>query len=319
MKKIILVITVILSISIVFNAQTQTNSDSFSVDTVFDNSPMFKGKYFSNNIPGSEPLIFAEGLMNPQLHHFHSAPVFSPDYNEMYFSVYLNYEDPQRIFISKKMNGTWQKPELANFSGQFQDGRPILSLDRKTLYFYSKRPKYEGDTLFQNSMIWFVKKSNGIWGNPKLLSFSESLGIAFYPDFYSNNGIFYFSIKVAPRVYDLYQCEINNDKPVNIKRINEPVSMKNIVDLGAATNPENNILVFQSNNRNDKNQAKLYVSRKLENGKWGDPIPLPDKINQNTTRFASFSRDGKYFFFASSKSGVEEIYWIKSSQLFSDY
>jgi len=95
--------------------------------------------------------------------------------------------------------------------------------------------------------------------------------------------------------------------------------MKNIIDLGAATNPENNILVFQSNNRNNKKGAIFYACKKQENGEWGNPEPLPDKINQGVTRFASFSRDGKYFFFACSKSGLEEIYWIKSSRIFNSH
>lgn len=322
-------IAVVVLIEVTINAQTKDNADtlkvmdqanykSLKVDTVFVNSPIFKGEYFSNNSPEEEPVLFAKGLLNPQFHHYHSAPEFSPDFNEMYFSVYLNYDDPQRIFISKKIDGIWQEPNIAEFSGQYQDGRPILSSDGNTLYFYSKRPINEGGNSTENSMIWFVKKTNGNWGKPKLLSFSPSFGIAFYPDHYASNGIFYFSVKVASGDYDLYQCEIENHKPVNVRRLDEPISMKNIVDLGATTNYKNDILVFQSNNRNNNNQAILYASKKQENDEWGKPVPLSDKINQNTTRFASFTRDGKYFFFVSAKSGVEEIYWIKSSQLFSN-
>jgi WD40 repeat protein len=327
--KIILLKIVLLLTGITLNAQITNKLDtlktqgkdfnkSLKLDTVFTNLHLFKGKYFSNNTPEAEPLLFAKGLVNPKLHHIHSAPVFSPDLNEMYFSVYLNNDDPQRIFISKKIDGIWQKPQLANFSGQYQDGRPILSSDGKTLYFYSKRPILKGEDPSENSQIWFVKRKNGKWGKPQLLSFSSSLGTSFYPDDYASNGIFYFSIKIASGDFDIYQCEIKNDKAFNIKRVDEPVCMKKIVDLGAATNPDNSILIFQSNNRNNKNQAILYACKKLENGEWGNSVPLSDKINQShTTRFASFSKDGKYFFFACSKSGVEEIYWVKSSQLFS--
>ena len=326
-KRIFLLIMVFLFVGITLNAQNtdkldtsktinQENTNSLVLDTVFNNLQIYQGDYFSNNTPEAEPLLFAKGLINPQIHHFHSAPIFSPDINEMYFSVYLNYDDPQRIFLSKKQDGVWKIPELVNFSGQYQDGKPTLSPDGKTLYFSSKRPKHENDSLSKNSMIWFVKKDNDNWGNPKLLSFSPSLGIAFYPDCYASNGIFYFSVKVASGDYDLYQCEIKNDKPVNIKRLDEPISMKNIVDLGVTTNHENDILVFQSNNRNNKKRAMLYASVKKENGEWGEPVPLSNKINQNSSRFASFTRDGKYLFFVSSKSGVEEIYWIKSSLLY---
>ena len=93
MRKInILVITVVLLIGTTLNAQItdnsntlkaigQDNNKSLKVDTIFTKSPVFKGEYFSNNTPDAGPLLFAKGLINPRLHHFHSAPVFSPDIN----------------------------------------------------------------------------------------------------------------------------------------------------------------------------------------------------------------------------------------------
>lgn len=289
------------------------------LDTIFAKSPDFKGKYFSNNTPEAEPLIFASGLMNPRIHHYHSPPVFSQALDEMYFSVYPNYEDTQCIFVSKKRDGIWRKPELAKFSGQYQDGRPILSPDGNTLYFYSKRPFHIGDSTPENSNIWYVKRRGDDWTSPQLLSFSESLGSSFYPDHYASDGIFYFSVKIASRDYEIYQCKIINDRPVNIKRVDEPVSMIGSIELGAVTNKENTVLVFQKTvNRNGDNGSILQASIKQNDGKWGDPKPLSDKINQGITRFASFTRDGKYFFFTSTKSGVEEIYWIKSADIFDD-
>lgn len=286
------------------------------VDTVFSNSPVFKGVYFSNIEPQSEPVLFAEGLINPKIHHYHSAPVFSPGLDEMYFSVYLNYKDPQRIFVAKKSNGIWGKPELAQFSGQYQDGRPILSPDGNTLFYYSRRPEIEGDSARRESRIWFVKRTEDGWSKPNLLKFDQSLGLGFYPEHFSNDGTFYFAIKVAARDYDIYQCSIEKDMPLDVKRLSEPISIVGKIENGAVTNPDNTILIFQAYDRNDKKELKLMACRKMENGEWSDPVPLSDKINQDQTRFASFSRDGKYFFFTSYKSGVEEIYWVEAKYLF---
>lgn len=285
------------------------------VDTIFTSSPVFKGKYFSNNIPDSIPLKFAEGLINPKIHHYHSAPIFSPKLDEMYFSAYLNYELPQRIFISKRFEEVWQKPEVAPFSGQYQDGGPVLSLDGNRLYFYSRRPENPRDSALKESRIWYSNKKVDGWGQPELLKFDSTLGLSFYPSHFSSNGVFYFNVKTAPRDYEIYQCRIVNNVPIDIHRLNEPISIKGKIENGAVTNPDNTILVFQAYNRNDKQKLVLMACRKKKNGVWSNPVPLSDDINQDQTRFASFSRDGKYFFFTSYRSGVEEIYWVEAKYL----
>ncbi len=285
------------------------------IDTVFSNSPVFKGSYFSNIEPQSEPVLFAEGLIEPKIHHYHSSPAFSPELDEMYFSVYLNNEFPQRIFVAKKSNGIWSKPEIAPFSGQYQEGGPVISSDGNTLFYYSRRPDIEGDSARRESRIWFVKRTEDGWSKPNLMKFDQSLGLGFYPEHFSNDGTFYFAIKVAPRDYDIYQSKIKDGKPTDIKRLDEPISLNDKIEGGAITNPDNSLLIFQAYDRDDKKEDVLLACRKMKDGEWSDPVPLSDKINQGQARFASFSRDGRYLFFTSYKSGVEEIYWVDARAL----
>ena len=86
--------------------------------------------------------------------------------------------------------------------------------------------------------------------------------------------------------------------------------------MGLVTNPDNSILIFQANDRTDGPVALLMACKKDENGNWGDPVALNEKINKDGSRFASFSPDGKYFFFAVYKNDAEKLYWIRSDQIF---
>ena len=72
------------------------------VDSIFDACPLVKGDYFSETKPGKHPEVFAPYLLNSKIHHLHSAPVFTTDGKEMFFSAYVNNEKPQRIFHAKK-------------------------------------------------------------------------------------------------------------------------------------------------------------------------------------------------------------------------
>ena len=284
-------------------------------DSVFTMSPPFTGEYFSLEKPQSEPILFAKGLMDPEVHHYHSSPKFNSDLSEMYFSVYLSYDDPQRTFVSKKKGNKWTKPELLELDN-YNAGRPVLSPNDNKLFFYSNRPDKVGDSSLRTSRIWYLEKEGNVFGEPKLLQLDSNLGISFYPDHFASDDTFYFSIKVSPRDYDMYQCKIKDDKPVELKRMNEPLSLEGKIENGSVTSPDNTILVFQAYDRNGDEKLILLACRLLQNGEWGEPKPLSKKINQVGARFASFSPDGKYFLYTSTKSGVEEIYWISSKYIF---
>lgn len=297
---------------------TIVTSSFAQIDSIFKNCPEIKGDYFSETKPGLVPEVFAPFLLNSKIHHLHCAPAFTPDGKEMFFSVYVNNVHPQRIFHTVKIGEIWQKPKLASFSGIYQDGGPVISLDGSTLYFYSKRPKKTENEASEESRIWFVKKKEGVWGNPKLLDFPSELGIAFYPNHCASDGLFYFNIKVKERDSDVFSCKIINDKPIEIKRLKEPINLAGIIEGGAMTDPQNRILIFYTYNRSGNKKRGFYYCNKMDEGSWSEP-KLIDKFEiLKESRFAGFTPDGKYFFFSSYKEGYEQIYWIPSTQVFDE-
>jgi len=296
-----------------------TSAETYAqADTIFTNFPVLKGKYFDNEMIGDQPQIFAPFLFNFKTHHIHCSPAFNPEMDELFISVYVNNEMPQQIFYSRKIMGVWEKPKLAPFSGKYQDGGPTLSPDGKTLYFYSRRPDHDGDTEIKESRIWFSINHNDTWSEPQLLNFPKELGIGFYPTHYATDGIFYFNVKVEGREYELYQCFIEENKAMNIKRMDEPFSTLGVIEGGAVTDPTNSILIFTSYNRYGNKLDLLHISKKQKDGSWSTPKIMPDSYNKGNGRFASFTPDSKFLFFSSYRNGDEQIFWVSTKHIFEE-
>lgn len=309
-KKVIIFILFIVFVS----AETYAQAD-----TIFINFPVLKGTYFMNKIAGDKPEVFAPFLFNFKTHHIHCAPVFNPEMDELFISAYVNNEMPQRIFHSRKIKGVWQKPKLASFSGNYQDGGPKLSPDGNTIYFYSKRPENDNEVELEQAQIWFSIKKENKWGEAELLKFPKEIGLAFYPNHFATDGTFYFMSKVANRDYDMFQC-INEDNIIkNIKRLDEPFNKKGLIEGGAVTDPTNTFLVFAAYNRYGNSEDLLHISKKQKNGIWSTPQKMSDSFNQSHGRFAGFTPDGKFFFFSSYRNGDEQIFWVSSKVLLDEF
>jgi len=55
----------------------------------------------------------------------------------------------------------------------------------------------------------------------------------------------------------------------------------------------------------------LYVTFKTEEGSWSDPVHMGNEINTNKSENRPYvSPDGKYLFYASTRRGNRDIYWV---------
>jgi Tol biopolymer transport system component len=286
------------------------------VDTIFNSYQEISGNYFSSSKPGESPEVFAPYLLNSSIHHLHSAPVFSLDGNEMYFSAYVNNEHPQRIFSVKRKDGIWQKPEIAAFSGKYQDGGPVLSPDGNTLYYYSKHPDLEGEAEIAKSRIRYVIRENGNWSKPMVLEIPELSAISYYPSHFSTDGIYYFFAEVKERDYDIFRCRIVDYKAVDVERIDEPISQIGSIESGAITDPDNKILIFSTFGRIADKKAALYYCLKQIDNTWSEPILFEEPGYLAESRFTGFTPCGQYFFYLSYKEGYEQIYWVSSKIIY---
>src|SRR5215469_14762964 len=69
----------------------------------------------------NDPQVFAPGVISGPAGE--ACPAFTPDGNTVYFDV------GSMILVSHRVHGSWSKPEIAPFSGQWLDHDPTMSPD----------------------------------------------------------------------------------------------------------------------------------------------------------------------------------------------
>jgi Tol biopolymer transport system component len=120
-----------------------------------------KTDYFGSAKPNDTPELFAKEIISTQFNELNSS--FSPDGNTFLYTIANN---SYTIFISKRVNGKWSKPQIAPFSGQHSDADPFFSPDGKRIYFISYRPIDKNIKEKNDFDIWFLSYEKGLLGHP---------------------------------------------------------------------------------------------------------------------------------------------------------
>jgi len=92
--------------------------------------------------PLSRATLFAPGTISTG--DYDSHVTFTPDGREIYFLKLAPNFSRWSIFVSRYKDGSWSQPEVAPFSGQYQDADPYITADGKHFYFISDRPLEAG-------------------------------------------------------------------------------------------------------------------------------------------------------------------------------
>jgi hypothetical protein len=154
--------------------------------------------YLGRTPPGDNPLVFAPGIVST-LQHEHSAPAFTPDGKEVYWSLIRKSNDStyQHIMYSEFINNSWTSPRLAPFSSyDFYEGGPVISSDGKRLYIYRGIPAAPGGDARVINILCYTREDNE-WINPIIL------GEGVFHSVTKTGTIYYTSIKngISRRVY----------------------------------------------------------------------------------------------------------------------
>src|SRR5262249_47675443 len=96
---------------------------------------------------------------------YESHPTFTPDGREIYFLKMAPNFSRWTIFVSRYNDGRWSQPEVAPFSGQYQDADPYITADGKHFYFISDRPLEPGGQRQSHHDIWVMDKTDS--GSPR--------------------------------------------------------------------------------------------------------------------------------------------------------
>lgn len=295
--------------------------------------------YFEQAEPNFVPEIFAPGIVSTPFHDVRIT--FSPDLKECFFyTVYQPNDSTYKwtTLYSKVEDEKWTFPEVAKFSGIYNDHAPCIHPNGKILIYQSDRPITEYDCSDKWS-FWWMEKINGEWSEPKPMSkIINSKGNVFGPSI-AANGNLYFTRELTDGSQVIMRSDYENNvymEPVQLpKTINSVRSQ-----FDAAIAPDESYIIVPVYGREDTiGSTDYYISFREDNDQWSELINLGREINTANVESGPYiSPDGHFFFFQSygfkSDSTISnkpvkysdmikmlnssDIYWI-STQFFNKF
>ena len=291
---------------------------------------VLKGPYLGQKPPGMTPEVFAPGIVSTGLNEIGSS--FSNDGNEFFFSV---GPDPYMsiITLSNEKYG-WSKPEVASFSGNYDDFDAKFSPDGNKMYYSSNRPapgKISGEEDYD---IWVIERENDGWSEPQNLGSEINSGKAEYcPSISANGTIYYCSEKEGGYGEgDIYMSRYENGSFLPPENLGKSINSQ-YFDADPYVAPDESYLIITCWGRADTlGKGDLYISFKKSDGSWTELKNMGEKINSVELEHSAWvSADGKYLFFTSnrknsfakpmtyeqysaslykSRNGKNDIYWV---------
>lgn len=247
------------------------------------------------------PELFASGRISTGDMELNAA--FTPDGKTLYFTKRTPKPQLWVIVVSQLRRGQWSAPEVAPFSGQYNDFDPFVSPDGKRLYFSSNRPVEGAGRARTDYDIWYVERTPRGWSQPQHLDAPVNTPAQeFYPSV-TKDGTLYFSSNRpgGSGGGDIYRARFVDG------RYAEPENLGD--SINATTNegdpyisPDEDYLIFVSYNRQGASgDGDLYISVRRD-GHWSKAENLGPEINSPALDFCPIvSPDGKWLYFTSER------------------
>ena len=226
------------------------------------------------------------------------------------------------IYYSVKKKGKWSSPELASFSGKYDDSDPYLTQDGNTLYFISQRP-FEDIPI--SADIWRVKKSdNGNWGEPmRLPNPINSTSTEFSPRIDGKGNLYFASDRPGGLGQgDLYIAQISNGQ------FSDPQNMGNTINSSKGEwnleiNDSGDVLIFEASQRkqNVSSYGDLYISFK-QGTAWTIPQNIKELNTSGSDLYPFLGKDEGFLYYTSSdslKGQNTDIYFTEFPPIYDNY
>lgn len=264
--------------------------------------------------------LFAEGIISTALYERDLA--ISPDGTELIYSL-GDYKQNRRVLVHiRQKDGKWNRPDILNISGTYDDIEPFLAEDGQRLFFASNRPIDKGSDR-EDYNIWYSDRNGEAWGEP--IALNEKINTEndeFYPSL-SAYGNLYFTgtredgigredIFVSKKVNGEYQAAEVLDTTINTAYF----------EFNAFVSPDENLLIFSSFGRADGyGGGDLYYSIRNEEGKWSKAKNMGEQVNSPYLDYCPFiDMERKNFYFTSERTGKapESINSVEELKAFSN-
>lgn len=271
------------------NTKKQTSKDS--------NLPTIERNYLGQKPPGLTPRPFAPGIVTTD--GWEVSGVFTPDLKEFYFIREGEEDQEQEFVVIQYKNNQWKDSVISS-----RVGTPFISPDGKIMHL-SKRYK--------------ERTENGEWSEVKKLDYPfKDLPIMRLTA--SAKGTYFFDEFKSDFTGDIRYSRFVDGKYEKPKLLNSKINSGKSFHPFIA--PDESYLIFDSKREGGYGDSDIYICFKQQDGSWGEPINMGDKINTNAWEaLACVTPDGKFLFFNRNMGSKDyenvDIFWV-SAQVIED-
>ena len=269
--------------------------------------------YLGQNPPHMVAELFAPGLVSTEDGELNS--IFTSDFQEFYFTRRGIPVIPPRIMVTRKANDGWTPPEPVAFDDRFSAIDLFITPDGQRMLFCSNRPYDERDSSRRDHDFWVSTRESGGWGNPQLFA-PAALSNAedFYPILTTRGNLYFNSQREGPGTNNIFRAPLVGDTYGPAEKLPTPVNSE-FREFDAFVSGAEDMIIFSSDRPGGYGKADIYITF-LEGGQWSEPRNLGNMVNSESSEYgAMLSPDGRYLFFTSSRSGMEDIYWVSVEAL----
>jgi len=263
------------------------------------------GSYLGQACPGSSPRLFAPGVVSRPADFEHSAAVFSPDGQELFWCTNINMRsDPpgegQQLYFMQQIDGRWTAPATAPFTNDLAGTvqRPVFSPDGMRLYF-----EVFGDpTSRDDSDIYMVERQPDGWSAPVPLSPIINTGSIERLHCVTADGSLVFSRNPFTHREAIYRSDLVGGVFAEPVRLEDPFDSEAHETAIVMAPDESYVLIAATRNGATD---ELYVCFRKPNGSWDERIP----VRYQSGGFLALSPDAAFLFFLEDTG----IYWVDTS------
>lgn len=253
----------------------------------------------------SLPQVFAPGVISGPAHD--SAPAFSADGDTVYFG--RSSAAQSTILVSHRRGGTWSSPEIAPFSGEWNDMEPALAPDGSYLVFVSSRPIAPGGTAIEGRFngapqpggnLWRVDRRGDGWGAPVRLPDAVNTGTTtFAPAVAADGSLWFMTTDADSGKFRLFRSQYRDGTYQKAQPL--PFSDGKTTDVDPVVAPDESFVVFGSG-RVKGRSIDLFIAFR-DGGNWAEPIWLGDVVNSpGSDAEPRFGPDRRTLYFSSERT-----------------
>jgi WD40-like Beta Propeller Repeat len=246
--------------------------------------------------------LFETGIIS--IGDYESHATFTPDGREVYFLKMAPNFSRWTIFVSRYRNNRWSEPEVAPFSGQYQDADPYITADGKRFYFISDRPVEAGGERQSHHDIWVMDRTESGWSAPRHLPAPVNSDTDSYYPMVLKNGTLYFGSERGDSrgLGDIYRAVPQKDGSYAVENLGPPVNTSAGEYEAFVTEDEQLLLLAATKRPDSLGDYDLYLSHKQADGKWSEPVNLGPEINSPARELSpKLTPDGKYLIWMSCR------------------